>query len=114
MARPSFRSLLAAGAVAFAAPVLAAEVPRLPDEALVISGVARYGRSPVPVDTIQARLAAGALVAPKDGEAVPGLDGKNRKWVRVAVKDGAVQNPALRGGYAFFRIECPADRVMLL
>src|SRR5436190_10303755 len=112
--RPRLRTVNIAVLLVSASCVFADDPARLPDEALVLAGVARYGRAPMPIDAVQAKFAAGDWRAPKEGDALTAPGGQERKWVKAAVKDGALDHPALNGGYAFFVVESPADRVMLL
>ena len=92
----------------------AADMPRFPDDILLLPAVSRYGRNAVPVDPVQAKIVAGSWTAPKEGDTVTGADGKDHKWVAAALKDGSISHAALNGGYAFATVASPADRLMLL
>jgi len=60
-------------------------------------------------------VAAGTWQPPKAGNTGPRPDGRSRTWEKLAPgKDGSYQNPALNGGYAFFSVLSPQDRVMVL
>src|SRR5262245_47261821 len=91
-----------------------ADTPALPEEALVIASVGRYGRTPAPTDAIQALIAAGQWKTPKAGDTLTGADGTERAWGTVPVKDGALKHQALNGGYALFTVKADAERVMIL
>jgi len=79
-------------------------------EALVIGGVSKAGRIPVPVDAILDRIAAGTLGTPREGDVVP-FDGKTPTWRKVSVdKDGWIQG----NGYVFATVDLPAPIVMSL
>jgi pimeloyl-ACP methyl ester carboxylesterase len=86
----------------------------LPGEVLVVPPVGRYGRTPAPVDAVQARFAAGTWQTPKPGATLMAPDGRQRKWAAVPFKDGHVTHAALKGGYACFVVPAPEERVMLL
>jgi hypothetical protein len=89
-------------------------VVALPTEALVLPPVGRYGRTPIPVDALQASICAGAWKAPKSGDTLNDPDGKERKWFTVPIKNGSVKHSALAGGCAFFSVPSPAEQVMIL
>lgn len=95
-----------------AATVCRADGPSLPGEALVIPPVGRYGRTPVPIDPLQALMATGQWKTPKAGDTLTGADGKERTWTTVSVKDGALKHQA--GGYALFTVQAETERVMIL
>lgn len=86
----------------------------LPSEALVLPPVARYGRTPVPIDPVQALICSSKWKTPKAGDALTGPDGIGRKWFAVPFKNGAVNHNALAGGYASFTVASPTERVMIL
>jgi pimeloyl-ACP methyl ester carboxylesterase len=84
-------------------------------EALILAPAARAARVPFPVDPVAALVAAGTWQAPKAGDTVPRPDGRSRTWEKLTPgKDGSYQNRALNGGYAFFSLLSPQDRVMVL
>src|SRR6267142_6232004 len=86
----------------------------LPTEALILPPVGRYGRTPIPVDALQASICAGAWKAPKSGDSLNDADGRERKWFTVPFKNGSVKHSALAGGYAFFSVKSPRERVIIL
>lgn len=74
-------------------------------EALAISGVARTGRGPAPLDAVLDRLAAGDL-SPKVGDEVAG-----HPWTSVAAdKDGWMR----ADGYLYATVDLPAPATMSL
>jgi poly(3-hydroxybutyrate) depolymerase len=91
-----------------------ADEPALPNEALVLPPVGRYGRSPIPTDALVEGMAAGKWSAPKAGDTVKPANGPERKWEAVPFRDGSVAHRALGGGYAFFPVESDAERVVIL
>ncbi|MBI1917318.1 MAG: prolyl oligopeptidase family serine peptidase [Planctomycetes bacterium] len=99
-------------------PLAPAEAPTAGEvvlgDCLGLAPVGRYGRVPLPVDILQAEMVGGRWKAPKAGDklALPG--GATRTWEATTAKDGAVNHPALRGGYLFWRVKVDAPRVMLL
>src|SRR5262245_39149791 len=66
------------------------------------------------IDPLQARIAAGQWQTPTAGDTLMGVDGKERAWTTVPVKDGALKHQALTGGYALFTVMADAERVMIL
>lgn len=86
----------------------------LPTEALILPPVGRYGRTPIPVDALQASICASAWKAPNSGDTLSDSDGNERKWFTVPFKNDSVKHSALAGGYAFFSVESPRERVMIL
>src|SRR5690606_5022596 len=104
-------SLLVTGAFAQSAPSTGEELR----EALVIGSVSRTGRAPVFTDPIQARIVAGDWSPPRAGDTVPLPDGSIREWSSArAGEDGWFSGRALRGGYAYFRLESTEARVAIL
>jgi pimeloyl-ACP methyl ester carboxylesterase len=84
-------------------------------EALVLAPVGRSARVAFPVDPVAARMASGTWQPPKAGDALSRADGRSRTWEKLSpAKDGTYQNRALNGGYAFFSVVSPNDRVMVL
>src|SRR5580700_6056029 len=84
-------------------------------EALVLAPVGRSARVAFPVDPVAARMASGTWQPPKAGDALSRADGRSRTWEKLSpAKDGSYQNRALNGGYAFFSVVSPNDRVMVL
>lgn len=79
-------------------------------EALVVSGVARGGRLPVPQDAVLDRLAAGTFAPPQEGDTVP-FGGRTSAWRRVtADKDGWMD----ANGYVFATVDLPTATTMSL
>ena len=84
-------------------------------DVLVLPKVGSYGRQPIHVDPVQARIAAGAWTAPEAGDVVERADGESKAWEEAtAGDDGWLSHPALRGGYAFWTVEADRTRVMML
>ncbi len=106
--------ILAAAWTAPSARAADNDPPSLPGEALVIPPVGRYGRTPVPMDPVQALICSGQWKTPKAGDTLTGADGNERTWITVPIKDGSVNHKALAGGYALFTVKAAAERVMIL
>jgi pimeloyl-ACP methyl ester carboxylesterase len=88
------------------------EVPR---ECLVLPPAGRHGRVSVPVDFLAARIAAGTWKPPRAGDAVLLPNNKNITWEKLAAgKDGTFSHRALLGFYAYFGVDSPTRRVVLL
>lgn len=84
-------------------------------EALVIGGVTRPRRAPVRIDAIQSAIVRGEFQPPMEGATFELPDGSTRAWARASAgDDGFIRDEALRGGYAFVRIESDRDRPVLL
>jgi len=97
------------------APVPSPSQPVEIREALVIGAVARSRRAPVRIDAIQSAIVRGDFEPPAEGASITLPDGSSRTWTRaVAGEDGFLRDEALRGGYAFVRIESDRERPMLL
>lgn len=94
-------------------PVWSQEAIAVPDQALALPPVARYGRSPFPSDPVHARIAEGKWQAPKEGDgvAVPGRG--EAKWAKVAIKDGVVQGGP-PGSYVSIQIKSETERFAIL
>ena len=106
-------ALLGAFLSAPAAP--AQDTPALPTTGLAISGIGRYGRSPIHIDAVQARIARGEWKAPRPGDTLPKPDGSNAEWKEIkAGEDGSFNGEAFTAGYLFLTLDSPAERVMLL
>jgi pimeloyl-ACP methyl ester carboxylesterase len=87
----------------------------VPREALVIEPVGRFGRGVIGVDAVQGQLIGGKRVAPKPGDTMTLSDGTMRTWQAArAGEGGALSHRALRGGYAYYSIAAPVERVMIL
>ncbi|MBM4112427.1 MAG: hypothetical protein FJ253_03485, partial [Phycisphaerae bacterium] len=97
------------------APAPPAPQPVEVREALVVGGVIRGRRAPIRLDPVEAAMVRGAFKAPVEGETILLPDGSTRTWTKVtAGDDGFLRDEALRGGYAFVRIESDKARPMLL
>jgi poly(3-hydroxybutyrate) depolymerase len=84
-------------------------------EALVLPPVGRYGRAPFHIDPIQAELAAGTWTAPDAGDGVESPDGSTQSWRKAeAGEDGWLRDRALRGGYVYWSVDSPRERIMIL
>src|SRR5262245_8711102 len=70
-------------------------VVALPSEALILPSVGRYGRTPIPVDVLQAAICAGNWKTPKAGDTLTDADGKERKWLTIPFKGGRAKHSAL-------------------
>ena len=82
---------------------------------LVLPRVGRYGRVPIHIDPLQAKLAKGNWLSPQSGEVVTTHDGKSVTWLNAEAKnDGWLEDAALRGGYAFAQVTSPRRQVVLL
>ncbi|MDE2208049.1 MAG: prolyl oligopeptidase family serine peptidase, partial [Armatimonadetes bacterium] len=87
----------------------------VPNVAMVISRVGRYGRIPVHQDAVEAEIVAGTWKPPHSGDTVTLPDGKVRTWTLLnAAKNGSFTAPGLGSGYADIEVNSPSDTVMLL
>lgn len=85
------------------------------DNLLIIGGVIKTGRLPVPVDSVQAAMVDGTWSTPSAGATLTGPDGKPHAWASVqAGKDGWYESDALESGYAFATYNSPRRQVMLV
>jgi pimeloyl-ACP methyl ester carboxylesterase len=77
-------------------------------DGLLIAGIARGGRLPVPNDAVLRELVNGRLATPAENGTVTGVDGQAHKWVRVkAEKDGFIKGPGLGNGYVYATYDSP-------
>lgn len=84
-------------------------------ECLVIPSVGRSGRNPLHQDAVEARIVAGRWTPPEAGDEVELPGGAVRTWEPAAAgADGWLNHRALSGGYAYWRVEAPAERVAIL
>jgi hypothetical protein len=84
-------------------------------EYLVLPRVGRYGRVPIHVDPIQARLAEGTWSPPKVDNEVMTFDGKTVRWDTLNTNNkGWLEDASLHGGYAFTQIESAQRQIVLL
>lgn len=82
---------------------------------LVIAQVGTYGRAPLHVDRLEAKLVQGNWPTPKAGETISSPQEAIHKWEpALADDDGTLSNSALRGGYAVTTVDSPLERIMLL
>jgi dienelactone hydrolase len=83
-------------------------------DCLVLRSVGRGGRQPLPLDPVQADIAAGRWKAPKAGDQV-GLPGQPpASWEEAVAKNGVIEHRALAGGYLYWRVTAEADEVRIL
>jgi pimeloyl-ACP methyl ester carboxylesterase len=84
-------------------------------DALVLAPAGRGTRIAFPSDPLALRIATGTWQPPKAGDTVARPNGRSRTWKKLSpAKDGGYGGEELNGGYAFFSIDSPADRVMIL
>ena len=84
-------------------------------EFLVLPRVGRYGRVPIHVDPLQARLAQGTWQPPQADTEVTAADGKSVKWSSTTANgEGWLEGEALRGGYAYAQVTSAERQVALL
>lgn len=111
----SLRKSLAVSAFSlllFAELLLASSDETVLRDYLVIRPVGRTGRAAIHTDAVEAQIVAGKWSAPQAGDVV---EGTSQKWeTATATQDGALNHPALRGGYAYAMVESSSERVMLL
>lgn len=95
-------------------------VPRPPveiplTECSVIAPVGTYSRAPFYIDVLEAQIVTGRWSPPQPGKTVILPDGSIRMWEKATVGvDGWFKHPALNGGYAYFQVDSPVQRVMIL
>lgn len=81
---------------------------------LFVDRVIRSGRELARIDPIAGAMAAGALTPPAAGDTVRGPGG-DRAWAAgVADEKGQFAAALGRGGYGYFEVESPRERVMVL
>lgn len=84
-------------------------------EFLVLPRVGRYGRVPIHVDPIQERLVEGTWKPPHANDEVTTFDGKAVKWAALnSSSEGWIEGEALRGGYAYAKVESAQRQIVLL
>ena len=101
----------------FAAIGLAAAQPTeiVLREGLAIKDVAHRAPFAVFVDNVLARFNSNGCKAPRAGETVPGLNGTVQSWKPVqAGDDGSFKRDEYARGWAYFEVESPRPRIMLL
>ena len=85
------------------------------DKMLVLDRVGRAGRAPVFVDPVEHARVTGAWKAPKPGDVVTSVDGREVPWREAtAGADGWITGGSLAGGYALAIVEASSERVMIL
>jgi dienelactone hydrolase len=74
------------------------------------------GRSILPVDPIEAAIAAGRWAPPQEGDAVTsGREGREQqRWRGLGANEGVYADAALNGGWLYVPVLSPDDRVVLL
>ncbi len=84
-------------------------------QGLAIQGVSRSARFAFSTDKVQALMASGQFAEPKlDGE-IASPTGQARKWTVIKAKDnGAYDQGAFGGGYAYFTVSRESDGVEVL
>lgn len=93
--------------------LLGAPIPIV--DAMVIGGVARGGRLPIPADGVLAQVADGTLGTPSAGAIVQRPGGGEASWKAIrANAEGWLEDAALRGGYAFATIDSPEAETRML
>jgi poly(3-hydroxybutyrate) depolymerase len=108
-------SVLAASATARAALPATEAGTIVMQRALLLEAPGRSRRSAVHTDAVEARLVAGTWSAPRPGETVALPDGTELAWTEAETgDDGWLEAAALRGGYAFWSVDSPTDRIALL
>jgi pimeloyl-ACP methyl ester carboxylesterase len=83
-------------------------------ECLVLGPVGRYGREALHRDALEADLVTGRWTAPKAGDKVSWPEGGMQTWEAAKARDGALNHPALRGGYAYWKVTTDVRRAALL
>ena len=83
--------------------------------ALVIQSAGRAARSAVHTDAVEAQIVSGQWRPPRLGEVLTGQSGPERKWEHAeANPEGWLAPAGLRGGYVYWPVVSPEDKVMLL
>jgi hypothetical protein len=59
-------------------------------------------------------MVAGRWKAPRAGDRVSLPGGGERTWESATARNGAIEHPALRGGYAYWQVKADAPRIMVL
>jgi dienelactone hydrolase len=83
-------------------------------EAIVVGGIARGGRLPVPVDAVLDNLANGEY-HPTEGMTLRTPSGQVVQWKKLSAhSEGWFEDPALGGGYLCAKIDWPKSEVAIL
>ena len=81
----------------------------------MIGDVGQRGRNPAHTDVIEHLMVTGEFSGPTQGDTITLPDGSTRSWTIVEpLEDGSIQDEALRGGYAFARVEAEEAGPMIL
>ncbi|HEY3243695.1 MAG TPA: prolyl oligopeptidase family serine peptidase [Phycisphaerae bacterium] len=84
-------------------------------ECLVIENAVQPRRAPVHVDPIEAQIVAGTWMPPRVGDASPATTTQPKMWEKIVGKeDGWFEHAALGNGYAYFAVNAPEERIVLL
>lgn len=84
-------------------------------DVLVIRSLGHAGRSAIHTDALEARIVSGTWHAPSAGETIQAPNGVTRTWeAAVANKEGVLGRSAPRGGYVYWPVFSPIQRVMVL
>jgi pimeloyl-ACP methyl ester carboxylesterase len=84
-------------------------------EALLLPKVGTGGRRPVRPDAVAAMIVEGTWSAPRSGGIVEALDGSEQAWFEAKASDkGWIADRALRGGYAYWKVDSAQERVAIL
>lgn len=84
-------------------------------EYFLLPMVGRYGRVPIHVDPVQAKIATGTWQPPQAGDTLLDYSGQSREWVTAkSAQDGWLVDDALRGGYAYTHVTAAQPQVVLL
>ena len=86
----------------------------LPQDALAIPAVGRYGRSAVHLDALEGQIVAGQYSTPQAGDKLKSPNGE-RTWQAVKFdKDGRLKSKELAGGYVLVPFPSETERAMIL
>lgn len=96
------------------APAAADPVWKLED-GLVVSGVARGGRIPIPRDGLLGTILTGKFQTPSVGGKVVGADGREHIWSAMhSEKDGFLRGDALDNAYVYAVYQSPVEQDLIL
>ena len=97
-----------------AAPNEPTELPAFKDF-MVIGDVANRGRRADHTDAVESLIVTDNFTPPSAGDTIELPDGETRTWLaRAANDEGVIEDPALRGGYAWTTITVPEARDAIL
>jgi pimeloyl-ACP methyl ester carboxylesterase len=83
-------------------------------ECLVLKPVGRYGRAALHLDALEAAIVSGKWVTAKAGDKVKPAGGGEQTWEAATAKDGALDHPALVGGYLHWQVDVDEECVRIL